>query len=158
MRSPLLMSIRPMESNQLTAKFSNISKRSFMTILSQWSKPTVLPIVKFLLNSHISSETGYSSFHQLRFGDRDMLYLPKDNSLPEQAEVFLQKLNTNLEILRAASAQYQDSVVNEKQQSHPSPEQQNMYQAGDYVLLCKSSTLHSNKLLPAYRGPYKVLD
>ena len=128
-------------------------------ILSQWSKPTVLPIVKFLLNSHISSETGYAPF-QLRFGDRDMLYLqlPKDNSLPEQAEVFLQKLNTNLEILRAASAQYQDSVLNEKQQSQPSPEQQNMYQAGDYVLLRKSSTLHSDKLLPAYRGPYKVLE
>eukprot|EP01037_Dinobryon_pediforme_P020557 gene20557-21217_t len=55
--------------------------------VAHWSKPTVLPIVKFLLNSHIPSETGYAPF-QLRFCDRDMLYLPlpKDNPLPEQAE------------------------------------------------------------------------
>ncbi len=39
-------------------------------ILSRWSHDTVFPIIKFLLNSHVLSETGMEPF-PLRFEDRD---------------------------------------------------------------------------------------
>lgn len=127
-------------------------------MISQWSKPTVLPIIKHMINGHVSSETGYSPM-TLRFGDKDSLYmkLPPDGSLPDKAGVFLDSLNRNLETLRSISKDYQQTLLDEKGLRIIPAEQQNMYQEGDFVLFSKDNTMHSDKLLPKFKGPYRVL-
>jgi hypothetical protein len=127
-------------------------------ILNRWSDDTVFPIIKFLLNSHVSSETGMEPF-RLRFGDRDKIFmqLPETNSLPESACEFVRQLNENLSTLRETSQQYQKEVLDEKLKHEPPEEQQNQYQPGDYVLYHRGSAMHNNKLLPTFKGPYKVI-
>jgi hypothetical protein len=127
-------------------------------MISQWSKPTVLPIVKHLINSHISSETGHSPM-RLRFGDKDSLYmkLPPDGTLPEKAGAFLEALNLNLETLRSLSKKYQRELLDSKEEQRVPPEKQNMYQPGDFVLMARDYNMHSDKLLPRFKGPYVVL-
>jgi len=127
-------------------------------MISQWSKPTVLPIVKHLINSHISSETGNSPM-KLRFGDKDSLYmrLPPDGSLPEKAGLFLESLNRNLETLRSISRDYQQRLLDAKGARQVAPEKQNMFQEGDFVLFSRGDGLHNEKLLPHFKGPYVVL-
>jgi hypothetical protein len=128
-------------------------------LLTQWSKPSVLPLIKFIINSHVSSQTGYPPY-QLRFGDRDMLYLklPEDGTLPQKAGIFLQELNENLATLRAASFKYQQQLLEDALSAGPPIEEQNLYQPGDFVLLDDAlSDIRSDKLLPRYKGPYEVV-
>ena len=123
-------------------------------ILSRWSHDTVFPIIKFLLNSHVSSETGMEPF-RLRFGDRDKIFmqLPATDSLPDNACEFVRRLNENLSVLRETSQKYQQEVLDEKLKHEPPEEQQNQYQPGDYVLYHRGSTMNNNKLLPTFKGP-----
>ena len=124
--------------------------------LSRWSDDTVFPISKFLINSHISSETGMEPF-RLRFGDRDQIFmqLPETSSLPDNACEFVRQLNEYLSTLRETSQKYQQEVLNEKLKNEPPDEQQNRYQPGDYVLLYhRGSAMHNKKLLPIFKGPF----
>ena len=127
-------------------------------LLSRWSHDTVFPIIKFLINSHVSSETGMEPF-RLRFGDRDKIFmqLPETNSLPENACEFVRQLNENLAMLRETSHKYQQEILDEKLRNEPPEEQQNQYQPGDYVLYHRGSAMHNKKLLPIFKGPYKVI-
>jgi hypothetical protein len=127
-------------------------------ILSRWSDDTVFPIIKFLINSHVSSETGMEPF-RLRFGDKDRIFmnLPETNSLPENACEFVRQLNENLSVLREASHKFQMELLQEKLKNEPPEEQHNQYQTGDYVLYHRGTTMHNNKLLPIFKGPYKVI-
>ncbi len=127
-------------------------------ILSRWSHDTVFPIIKFLLNSHVSSETGMEPF-RLRFGDRDKVFmqLPATDSLPDSACEFVRRLNENLSTLREASQRYQKKVLDEKLKHELPEEQQNQYQPGDYVLYHRGTAMNNKKLLPTFKGPYKVV-
>ena len=128
-------------------------------MIGQWSKPTVLPIIKHMINSHVSSETGNSPM-TLRFGDKDSLYmrLPPDGTLPDKAGVFLESLNRNFETLRSISSDFQQKLLDAKGLGLIPVENQNMYQRGDYVLFSRDTTMHHDKLLPRFKkGPYVVL-
>ena len=82
--------------------------------LSRWSDDTVFPIIIFLINSHVSSETGMEPF-RLRFGDRDQIFmqLPETNSIFDNACEFVRQLNENLSTVRETSRKYQQEVLNE---------------------------------------------
>ena len=116
-------------------------------VLSCWSDDTVFPIIKFLINSHISSETGMEPF-RLRFGDRDKVFmkLPKTNSMPNNACEFLRQLNENVAVLRDASQKYQQAVLDEKLEQEPPEDKLNQYQPGDYVLYHRGTVMHNKKL------------
>ena len=93
-------------------------------VLSRWSHDTVFPIIKFLINSHVSSETGMEPF-RLRFGDRDKIFMQllETNSLPDNACEFVRQLNENLAMLRETSHTYQQEVLDEKRRNEPPEEQ-----------------------------------
>jgi hypothetical protein len=103
-------------------------------IKDEWSSPTVLPLIEFLVNSHISSETGIVPL-EATFGSQDAIYLTMPDGLDprERAHEFVRRLDDNLQHLRAVSKQFQDQLVHERTNSTPA-ETQNRYQAGDFVL------------------------
>jgi hypothetical protein len=68
-------------------------------------------------------------------------------------------LNENLRNLRQISKSYQDQLV-QKRIAHNNPVQQNMYQAGDFVLRKLNSSYNPRpfKLGSKNEGPYEVLE
>jgi hypothetical protein len=127
-------------------------------IVEQWSSPTVLPVIFFIINSHVSSETGLSPF-EAHFGSDDATYLkvPSNLSPNKQQHEFLRLLNDNLKTLTAASKNFQDDIVKSRTRNND-PDNQNMFQPGDYVLLQQdASQPRSTKLAPKYLGPYQVI-
>jgi hypothetical protein len=127
-------------------------------VLSYWSSDTVFPVVKFLLNSHVSSETGMEPF-RLRFGDRDKVFmqLPNAKATPENACQLLKELNQNITTLREVSYKFQKELLEERLKNEPPTEKQNRFQPGDFVLYRRDTTIHNKKLLPAFQGPFKVI-
>jgi phospholipid-translocating ATPase len=127
-------------------------------IIDQWSSPSVLPVIFFIINSHVSSETGIAPF-EAHFGSEDATYfkIPPDLSPNAKQSEFLRLLNLNLKTLYSASKRFQDEIVKTRTKNN-NPTTQNIFQAGDYVLLQHdSSTPRSSKLSPAYMGPYVVI-
>jgi hypothetical protein len=123
-----------------------------------WSTPTVLPIIFFLINSHISSETGYTPF-QLHFGSDEATYFKMPESLPEgeQQHEFIKLLDQNLKDLTTASKKFQDNIVKHRTKDN-NPETQNLYQPGDFVLYRHDNNRPlSSKLSSPYAGPYIVI-
>ena len=87
-------------------------------ILSRWSHGTVFPIIRFLLNSHVSSETGMEPF-RLRFGDRDKIFmqLPATDSLPDSLCEFVRRLNENLSTLTGNVAKVSEGGIGREAQA-----------------------------------------
>jgi hypothetical protein len=127
-------------------------------IVDQWSSPTVLPVVFYLINSHVSSETGLTPF-EAHFGSDEATYFRVPESIPESSKghEFIRLLNENLKILSQTSKKFQDGLI-ELRTKNNDPEKQNIFQPGDYVLLRQDKS-HSlpTKLSPHYLGPYIVL-
>jgi hypothetical protein len=117
--------------------------------------PTVIPSVQYILNSHISAETGFSPF-ELTFGSLDKVYgdLLK-NCSGRPVHTLLSKLNENLEILRAASTEFQKTLIATR-----IPEKQivvqNKFQEGDLVLYDAGPKPHP-KMASRHKGPYEVV-
>jgi phospholipid-translocating ATPase len=127
-------------------------------IQDQWSSPTVLPIIFFIINSHVSSETGISPF-EAHFGSDDATYfkIPANFSPGAKQSEFLRLLNDNLKTLYTTSKRFQEEIVNTRTKTN-NPLTQNMYQAGDYVLHQQDTkSPRTSKLSPAYLGPYLVI-
>jgi hypothetical protein len=128
----------------------------------KWSSPTVLPLIQFMLNSFDNSETGVIPFHA-HFGSADATYfqLPplvdgkEKNSMLTQHYVKL--LDDNLRLLHDISKDHQAAIAKERQ-INSSPEYQNIYQPGDFVLWQRDTNMPlPTKLSPKFIGPYEVI-
>ena len=127
-------------------------------IKDKWSSPTVLPLIEYLVNSHVSSETGIIPL-EATFGSQDAIYLnmPQGLNSSDRIHEFVCKLDENLQHLRAVSKQFQDQLILERTSSTPA-ETQNKYQAGDFVLFERDkSAPRPNKLSPDFLGPFEVI-
>jgi hypothetical protein len=128
-------------------------------ICKEWSSPTVLPIITFLLNSTDSSETGVIPFHSM-FGTSDATYhkMPKASSPAERTYAYVTLLDQNLRTLQDISKAYQDELIAKRTADTPE-HLQNLYQKGDYVLLqLDPNAPKPTKLSARFRGPYEVLE
>ena len=117
--------------------------------------PSWLASVQYLLNSEVSSETGFSPF-ELTFGSKDLDYLNMDiKDLPDRAHARLTALNDQLAQLREASKAYQQKLATERAGTGVHPDRQNRYQPGDFVLFDKGAKVHP-KMSHRYMGPFSV--
>jgi hypothetical protein len=127
-------------------------------LVHQWSSPSVLPLIFFIMNSSVNSETGTTPF-AATFGDEASTYfqLPDVPGNPDLFNEYIDLLNKNLSLIRSVSYAYQQQVI-QKRSNHITAETQNKYQPGDLVLfqLDPSKPLPS-KLSPKYLGPYIVV-
>jgi hypothetical protein len=127
-------------------------------IVTQWSSPTVLLIIFYLLNSHVSTETGLAPFHA-HFGSDEATYfrMPPFLTEKEKTHQFVKLLDENLKILSAVSEKFQQTLIHKRTHNN-NVSTQNVYQPGDYVL----AKYDPHKPLPTklsarYLGPYIVL-
>jgi RNase H-like domain found in reverse transcriptase/Reverse transcriptase (RNA-dependent DNA polymerase)/Integrase zinc binding domain len=128
-------------------------------IIDRWSAPTVLPVILFIINSSVNSETGMIPFHA-HFGTAEATYfkMPELMSPEENCHEFVRLLNEDLKILSEASKKHQDKLVSERLAKTPT-ETQNKYVKGDLVLWLAYDGTHprDSKLSPRYKGPYEVI-
>ncbi len=129
-------------------------------VLRTWSAPTTLPIIQYILNSTLNSETNMVPF-ELHFGQNSSTYhrIPSNLNLNSQVNDFIQLLNSNLKHLLEVSRAYQLNLVKERTGSDSNNIQFiNQYQPGDYVLKqIDMSKPRPSKLHPQFLGPYQVI-
>lgn len=128
-------------------------------VVTEWSSPSVLHWIFYLINSSLNSETGIVPFHAM-FGDTAKVYMQLNPSLPnvEAAHEFVRKLNDNFVILREISDQHQRKLISDRLKDNPPLERQNMYQPNELVLvLHRPDTFRITKLHLRYDGPFKVI-
>ena len=117
--------------------------------------PSWIPTVQYILNSEISSETGFTPF-ELTFGSAAALYAKLgQGGLPSNSHARLDHLNSNLEALQKSSKAYQDNLKKERAARGVLPDEQNLYQPGDLILFDKGAKVHP-KMSHRYAGPCKV--
>jgi hypothetical protein len=125
-------------------------------LVSKWSSPKVLPLLKYILNSSPLSERGGYTAYQLTYGTKDQSYYV----LREVADgstnwpTLIKDLDSNLKEVREASLKYQTKLIEERTQSSNLPA--NLYQSGDLITRLTTG-MRVTKLTPRYRGPYEVV-
>lgn len=122
-------------------------------ISNHWSKPQVLGVIQFIINSQISGETGKSPFDYL-FGsvDSKWLKLPDLDFSKDISNQFIKALDENIRNIREAAYDVIARIQNKRLKQAV-----NNYQIGDFVLVdAKAMNMKSNKLAPNYYGPYTV--
>ena len=131
----------------------------FLTVLvneedlkSVWSRPHVLGIVQFILNSEKSLETGVAPF-EYTFGTSDLKHfiLPvvTDDLVPSD---YVQMLNEDLRRVREAAKRVQEA----EQLRRKSGGIMNYYVTGEMVLFDEASKGFREKLKTRFSGPYIV--
>ena len=118
-----------------------------------WSKPHVIGIIQFILNSERSAETGVSPFEYV-FGSADLKhFIMPETDLPGTVSQYLNALNNDLRTVRQAARQVQEKV----QATRMGDEITNTYVTGDLILFDESSRgRREEKLKPRYSGPYII--
>jgi hypothetical protein len=130
-------------------------------VADQWSSPTVLPLIQYVLNSTHHSESGASAI-DLTFGTLDSSYFnipsleEKDDSMHSDTHAFIKKLDDTLQYLRKKSQDFQAQLAATRTAETP-VELQNTFQPGDLVLYERTSGIRPTKLSPRYIGPYEVI-
>ena len=125
-------------------------------IANQWSKPTVLPLIQFMMNCEdVSSESGIVPLHA-HFGNIDDIYhrLPSDTQIPLIQNLFVRTLADNLKAVRSASALFKRELAQTRSAETPAL-QQNSFKPGDFVL--KRQIPRPSKLYFEYLRPFLVL-
>jgi len=129
-------------------------------VLRSWSSPTKLPIIQYILNSTLNSETNMIPF-DLHFGQDTHTYhkIPTNLNLNSQVNTFVHNLNSNLRHLLEVSRTYQQKLVQDRTGSDSNNIQHiNQYQPGDYVLKqIDTSKPRPSKLFPQFLGPFEVI-
>jgi hypothetical protein len=129
-------------------------------IKDQWSSPTVLPWVQFIINSHQNSETGIVPFHA-HFGSADATYfrMPETGDSMQRAHAYIQLLDNNLRVLLDISKRHQAGIVAKRAANSVTPDRQNKFQPGDLVLFqLNPDNPLPTKLTPKFQGPYEVIE
>lgn len=128
-------------------------------VKDQWSSPTILPAVQFLINSQASEETGVVPFHAT-FGSIDATYgrMGEGGDGVHRVNAYIRLLDDNLRMLSDITKQHQAKLIAERTSKTPPERQKNQYQAGDLVLwqLNPNDPLPS-KLSPKFLGPNVVV-
>ena len=127
-------------------------------IKDEWSSPTVLPLIEYIVNSHENSETGVIPL-EATFGSKDSIYMTMPDGLDpaEHTHEFVRRLDENLAHLRAVSKRFQEQLIAERTSVTPA-ETQNTYQPGDFVLFERNKSVpRPNKLTPDFQGPFEVV-
>ena len=127
-------------------------------MIRRWSDASVLPLVLFVINDSINSETGVRPL-DARFGSAEGPYL----SLPEGLDPsritheWVRALDADLKRLREVSSKHQREIVAKRTAETPA-DKQNVYQPGELVLWQQvvDGPLPT-KLSPHFTGPYKVI-
>ena len=130
-------------------------------IRHQWSKPWNIELVEYALNSRVSTETAHSAL-ELTFGTEDLRYFQLSETLsPESiSNEFLKKLNEVLSAVRELTHKHQEEIIAERSKENQSPEKQNQFQPGDFVLydtLYNPCNFRIPKLNSRHKGPYEVI-
>jgi hypothetical protein len=127
-------------------------------LVHQWSSPSILPLIFFIMNSSFNSETGTTPF-SATFGEEASTYfqLPDVPENPDLFNDYVNLLNKNLSSIRSISYNYQQQII-KKRSNNVTAETQNKYQPGDLVLFqLDPSKPRPTKLSPKYLGPYVVV-
>lgn len=121
-----------------------------------FDEPTVLPSVQYILNDHLSHETGEISPFELTFGTQDAVYkdLLRDAKV-EPTHALLRALNDNLKVIREASVRYVLELIRERSKGQVLSKF-NSYQPGDWVLFDRGPKCHP-KMSTRLRGPFEVV-
>jgi hypothetical protein len=122
-------------------------------LTDKWSKPHVIGVVQFLINSQISRETGVAPYRYL-FGsvDEKWLRIPNLDESKQTSNRFLQALDGSIKDIREATY-----GVLAKVQAKRMKGIDNSYQTGDFVLVdAKELDWRKTKLAPRYFGPFVV--
>ena len=118
----------------------------------------LLATIMFILNTHESSETGYSAF-ELTFGSQDSIYknlLAAQGRDNDPSHQLLKRLNDYLALVRQISADYQKSLVEKRAEAGLDPAKQNQYCPGDFVMFDAGAKPHP-KLSSRMKGPFEVV-
>lgn len=129
-------------------------------IRDKWSDDTVLPLVQYIINSTVHSETGITPF-QANFGSNENTYmqLPENLQGIQRVNWFVKALDGNLKLLRALSREHQRAIAISREAETPLG-RQNKYQPGDLVLALRTEEGKKrlpDKLSPQFIGPLKVI-
>jgi hypothetical protein len=127
-------------------------------LASEWSGPKVLPWIFYILNQHVSYETGISPFES-HFGSEDISFFGMPNNIDEKdyPTEYVKSLNQNLQLLRKKFMEFQQELIKERTKDN-NLDKQNIFQKGDFVLFKPdSSHPRTTKLSPQYYGPYVVI-
>jgi hypothetical protein len=128
-------------------------------IASEWDSDEVLPLVNHALNYYPNSELGGLSPLELKFGSTNYqrFHLPELLPVGQDYHEYLNKLNSNMSIIRDISTKYQSDLRNSRlTDSHL----QNRYQPGDLILFNPRENpyaMRETKLSPKFLGPYEVI-
>jgi phospholipid-translocating ATPase len=125
-------------------------------LIRQWSSPTVLPLIQYMINcEHESSESGIIPLHA-QFGNLDAVYqkLPIALDPAHLHHEFVQTLADNIALVRAVARQHQASIAADRSLDLPDT-QHTQFQPGDYVL--KRLEHRPSKLMFQLSGPYRVV-
>ena len=117
-----------------------------------WSKPHVIGIIQFILNSEVSSETGITPF-EYTFGSLDSPYFVLPETSPAGTSEYMRSLNRHLALVRDAAREVQES----EQRRRLSGDTLNTYSIGDLVLFDEASRgFREQKLKTRFSGPYLI--
>ena len=125
---------------------------------SRWSDPIYVPLVFFVMNDEVNTETGFRPV-DLMFGSEDGPYLRLPDTVlsSEISKGFVNNLDANLMVVRSKSRLYQEKLAAERVTTTP-PQKQNVYYKGELVLWQRYPTRPlPNKLAPNFKDPYKVI-
>jgi hypothetical protein len=130
-------------------------------IKHKWSDPTILGIIKFLLNSRYNDEVEQIPF-DLHFGAHASTYhqLPLEilsSSAKDQSSAYLQQLNEYFTTILEVMDKFHIQRVSQRT-GDLDITKHNTYQPGDFILLARDeSKPRPSKLSPKYLGPYEVI-
>jgi hypothetical protein len=125
---------------------------------NRWASPEVLGLVQFIINDSVSTETGIRRFDAL-FGSYAGSYLKVPATLApmDRSHAYLDALNDDLTNIRRLCAESHKRVITERQ-SGITPDTQNTYLAGEFVLYQRpQEPFLPTKLTMPFAGPFQVL-
>lgn len=122
-------------------------------VISEWSNPTILAWVQYILNSFVHSETGCSPY-DATFGTSDARYFKWPDTLdtPQGYGAYVSNLNLALSAIRDRSRRYQERLVLERA-AGSLPAQQ--LKSGQFVFIKRET--FTSKLQPRFEGPFEVV-
>ena len=128
-------------------------------VQDRWSEPRILGLVGFILNDEVYSETGISPF-TYHFGSKDSPYfkLAQNAVADSEKDEYLKALDADLQLVRKVAHDHRSALVAARR-GNQTDENQNKYQAGDFVLFeLPKDRPRETKLTYKFEGPYKVIE